>query len=160
MISKKIRIPRTEELLRLERIVITLENGKTERFNPADELRIPTDPHEVWEAARVAPQRLAFWDYQAERMLRKVRDTEIALEQSEGETDLVYRRHYTEEGEKITEALIRARVNIDERPIALRKDLNALKEAYGFLRATTDAIRHRMFVLNKLLSKDADAHRG
>jgi hypothetical protein len=158
--KKAIPIPHGEDFLSLEAITLNLEGGKTVTLRPADELFIPTDPEALRTEGIRAPGRLAFWDYQAERSFRKVRELERALDQLEGQMDLGYRRYLEEEGEKITETRVRSRVACEGPVDDLRKELNAAKEAYGFLRATTDAVRHRMFVLNKLLVQDANAQRG
>lgn len=160
--SKRIENPvkHGEDFLDVEAITLTMENGEVVTLRPKDELKIPTDPDLLRKAAITGPSRLAFWDYQTERCLRVVRDQERDLERIEGEAGLVMRKFLEQEGEVRNESVIRDRLAIDDKVVEARKKLNSAKESYGVLRATTDAVRHRMYVLTKLLTNDANATRG
>lgn len=148
-----------EDLLKeIEEIVLTLENGRVVRLRLASELEIPTGPDEVRSAAERGPGRVAFWTYQMERALGRVRDLERELAKMESQTSLVYGRFLKEEEERVTDSVLRDRVNIDETVDAKRKELSDAKTAYGFLRAACGAIEHRMYVIRKLLTSGDPAN--
>lgn len=136
----------------IEEIVLTLENAKVVKLKLKGELTIPTDPVEIRREAEKGPGRVAFWQYQAERAAGRVRDLERELAYMESQTSLTYNEFLKSEQERITDAILRARVDIDPKVEAKRKDLSDMKTSYGVLRATCGAIEHRMYVLRKLLT--------
>jgi hypothetical protein len=144
----------------LEEIVLVLENAKVVRLKLAGELEIPTDPDALRTAAERGPGRVAFWTYQMERAGGRVRDLERELAKLEAETSLIYGKYLKEEDERVTDSVLRSRVDIDDHVSSKRKELSDAKTAYGYLRATCGAIEHRMYVLRKLLTSDSDATRA
>lgn len=144
----------------VEDIRIKLENGTEVVLQPREELRVPTGPDEIRDECREGPSRLAFWAYQENRALSKVRTIERELAKLEGQTNLVYRKFLTDEGEPVTESIIRSRVDIETEVETKRIQLNAAQTNYGFIRATRDALEHRMYVLRKLVANDAEVNRG
>ena len=134
-------------------INIRLEGGEDVEFDLAEELHVPTDPDLVLAELRAIPARLAFWAYQTERALGVVRNVEHELGKVESENDLIFRKWYDEEtDETYTEAMIRARVSLDEKVKHLRVKLNGARKNYGILRSARDAMEHRSFVLRRIVA--------
>lgn len=154
-----------EDLLRhLSSVVIRLESDEEVLFNLDDELSVPHDPADLIEEAERAPAKTAFWAYQMERALRKVRDGENELEILEGEKYVTVRDHLMTHPDwrvaKPTDALIRSVMVQQDSVGDLREKLSALREAYGILRAVKDACEHRCFLLRKLIAQDQQAKFG
>lgn len=135
----------------VEAITLTLENGEKVTLKIRDEVRIPTDPARMRDAAIKAPAKLAFWAYQCERQLARVRKAELELARVEGREYQVYRAHYNEEGLMVTEPLLRASVDQSPKVRAARLALNSRRREYGALRAVRDAVEHRSWTLRTLL---------
>lgn len=133
---------------------VRLENGETVCFDMRDVLEIPTDPEELWEAGRRAPAECAFWNYQTERALERLRKAEERYDQVEGRQYLVY-RHWYEHDECVepTEAMIRARLNQDSKIRSFRIALRARKKEYGAVRAVRDAVNHRVSMVRTLIGR-------
>jgi hypothetical protein len=152
-VSKKVAADYVKHIPEIE---LTMDNGEVVRLSPAAELHIPSDPFMLRKALEKAPGGLAFWSYQTERALKRCRDLERALAHKEGVSSLTYREWYDSElKQKYTEDMIRSRVSIDAAVDKLRTDLNAARDLYGVLRATRDAVEHRIFALRKLIGHDA-----
>lgn len=147
-------------LSKVEDIQIKLESGEVVTINPAKELKVPTDPISLQRELARAPAQLAFFSYQAERAHAEVRRLERAEEKTSGETSLTYRAWYKAEGASVTEDIIRSRVGIDSKVCAARDDLINARNLYGVLRATRDAVEHRVYVLRKLVGNDGNATSG
>jgi len=144
----------------LERIEIRLENGEKVDFSWETELSIPDGPDEQLRAARKAPARLAFFAYQAERMLHKVRTLEGELAENEGLADLTWRKYYEEHtSEEYTEQMIRSRIAMDGKVKTTKINLNYARKCYGYLRALRDSLDHRVYVLNALVGQKPNANR-
>lgn len=138
-------------LANIEAVTIRLENGEAVKLKVEREVRIPTDPDRLIEAARKAPARLAFWAYQSERALAALRKQERETARVEGFTYQVYRKVYEEDGQEPTEAMIRAAVDQDPKVRTARIALSSRKTEYGTLRAVRDAVEHRSWMLRSLL---------
>jgi len=144
-------------------IKITLENGTVATFNLRAELRIPDDPDEMIEEFTNAPERIAFWAYQAEQQLAKVRECERKLAEVEGKAFLTFRTYLEDEagstqngGMRISDHHVRACLDIDDPVAAARKNLNSERRQYGVLRETSDALRNRLWVLKRLVSRERE----
>lgn len=139
----------------VEALVLTLEDGTKARFNIAREIAIPSDDTLVRTAKR-APARFAFWAYQTERALARVRSEERKLAQVEGRTYEAFRRLFVEDGLDITEPRLRAGVDQDPVVRAARCKLNDLRRQHGLLRAVRDAVEHRTWTVRALLQRRED----
>jgi len=138
----------------VEALQIRLEDGTTATFDLREVLEIPTDPDELWEAGRKAPAACAFWNYQTERALDRLRKAEERLEAEEGRQYLVYRHWYeTEECVEPTEAMVRARLSQDAKIRSFRIALRARKKEYGAVRSVRDAVNHRVGMVRTLIGK-------
>lgn len=138
----------------VEALQVKLESGEVVSFDMREELEIPTDPEELWEAGRTAPAQLAFWGYQTERALERLRKAEDRFDSEEGKEYLVY-RHWYEHDECVepTEAMIRARLGQDARIRPFRIAMRARKKEYGAVRAVRDAVNHRVSMVRTLIGK-------
>lgn len=134
---------------------ITLENGEKVDFDLATELRIPDDLDDLRAAARKAPAQLAFWSYQAERALDKVRRQETETLKCEGIDYLAARRYYQDEvGIEPTHRIVQS--NLDSGCPKTRRARIALADArkqYGLVRAVRDAVDHRVSMIRALVLK-------
>lgn len=138
----------------IEALRVRLENKEEITLDLAAELEIPTDPKAMIEAAHKAPAQVAFWNYQTERALARLRKAEAALAKEEGTQLLVYRQWYlTEECEMPTGATLRARLDTDTKCRRFRVALMARKTEHGHLRAVRDAVDHRAWMLRTLIGK-------
>jgi hypothetical protein len=143
-----------DALASIEKLRVQLENGEEVTLDVAKELEIPTDLGELVAAGRRAPAQLAFWGYQMERALGRLRKAEEALAREEGRQYLVYRRWYeSEECVEPTEAMVRSRVDQDAKVRPFRIALRARKQEYGALRAVRDAVNHRVSMVRTLIGK-------
>ena len=148
-------------LSQVEKVSITLESGKVLEIDLAHELKIPTDPLLLRRDLARAPSQLAFFAYQMERAHAVLRRLERDEEKASGTASLTYRTWYKDhEGVSYTEDMIRSRVGIDTTVCKVRDDLIAARNVYGVLRATRDAIEHRVYAIRKLVGNDGDANRG
>lgn len=135
----------------IEAITIRLESGEKVTLKVRSEVRIPTDPIRMREAAIKAPAKLAFWAYQTELALSRVRKAELELARVEGREYQVFRAYYNEEGVFVTEPLLKASVDQSPKVRAARLALNGRRREYGALRAVRDAVEHRTWTLRTLL---------
>jgi len=143
-----------DALASIEKLRVRLENGEEVTLDVANELEIPTDPYELVAAGRRAPAQLAFWGYQTERALDRLRKAEAKLAEKEGRYYLTYRNWYeTEECVEPTEAMLRARLEQDSTVRSFRIALRARKQEYGALRAVKDAVHHRVSMVRTLIGK-------
>jgi hypothetical protein len=142
---------RAEEYLNGILIRVKLEGDKVVHFDPHEELLIPDAPREIKSEAKKAPARFAFWAYQAERVLAKVRELEAELDRAVAEADLIHRNWRAEEAGEYREGEIRSYVQRDKPVVTLRRALKDTREHYGLLRAIKDAHEHRCKILQGLL---------
>lgn len=140
-----------DHLAGFEAVTVLLENGEEACLNVAREVRIPSDPDKMIEAARRAPARLAFWAYQSERAFTSLRKAEREANRVEGYTYQVYRRMYENEGETPTEGMIRAALDQDPKVRKVRIAVSSRKSEYGVLRSMRDVMEHRAWMLRALL---------
>lgn len=142
-----------DHLAGLEAIEISLESGETLRVRMSDELAIPDDPDERVSEAQRAPARLAFWMYQAERVLHILRGAERELARIEG---LLYKRIRTDIDEHTTdmptEGNIHAQLAYHPDLIPEKEHVDRLRKRYGVLRSLRDALEHRAYVLRRLIA--------
>ena len=143
-----------ETLNDVEALQIRLENGETVHFDMREVLEIPTDIEELMEAGRRAPASSAFWNYQTERSLDRLRKAEAKLEEEEGKAYLLYRLWYEkEECVEPTEAMVRARISQDSKIRSFRIALRARKKEYGTVRSVRDAVSSRVHMVRTLIGK-------
>lgn len=142
-------------------ITLTLEGGVKATLYPEVETAIPSEPLAQIKALMKAPAQLAFWGYQTERASKAMRDAERSLSRVEGEKSLVYRKWYQDHLEtKYTEDMIRSRLAMDDDVDQEKIKLNEARDLYGILRATRDAVEHRVYALRKLIGPDSTATKG
>jgi hypothetical protein len=148
----------------LEAVTVILESGESVQFDLSEELDIPTDPTELRDEAERSSARTAFWAYQTERALRKVREAEAAQEQLEGERYISVRDHLMTHPDwkvsKPTESMIRSLLSQQGSVGDAKENLLQLRETYGILRAIKEACEHRCFLLRKLIAHDQQAKFG
>jgi hypothetical protein len=138
----------------VEALEIVLENGERASFNLSEELAIPRDPRELFEAGRQSPAKLAFWNYQTERALHALRKAEAKLASAEGREYLIWRTFYEQEqGSVPTEATIRSHLSRDTKLHGFQVALRARKKEYGALRAVRDAMDHRDSMVRTLIGR-------
>jgi len=149
------KLRRATEVLRdTEALQLKLEDGSVETFSMAEELEIPTDLEDLAHAAREAPAQLAFWGYQTERMLVRLRKAEGMLDEKEAKSYLIYRAFYEKEQcTDPTEAMIQARLSQDATIRTFRIALRSRKKEYGAVRAMRDAVNHRVSMVRMLIGK-------
>lgn len=139
----------------VEALVITLENGERVRFNIAREVAIPDDDLLV-DGARKAAARFAFWAYQTERALAKLRTAERLLAEEEAVMYRIVREQFHKDGLETTEPRIRAVVNGQPTVKTRQCKLNDLRRQHGMLRAVKDAVEHRTWTIRSLLQRRED----
>jgi hypothetical protein len=148
-------------LKKLGSITVQLENKQAVSLNVAAELRIPDGPDAIIEAQRHAAERFAFWAYQTEIQMGRVRAAQRKLEMKEGQGDLTFRKYIMLECEwDVTEAGVNAMKDMDAAIGSLRVALNAARKEYGILRAMKEALNHRCFALDRLVARMADMQKG
>ena len=152
---KKPRKLRGEDYLdRVQAVRVTLENGERVTLPIRPEVAIPEDPALMERAARKAAAKLAFWAYQTERGLSRVRKAELEVSEEEGREYEVFRRYYLDEGRTPTEPMLKAALDhLSPKVRAARIALNARRREYGVLRSIRDAVDHRAWILRTLLKK-------
>lgn len=135
----------------LDSLTMTLENNQTVTFDVANEVAIPESFDAIYRAAINASAKYAFWAYQTERSLARVRLAEIELSQLEGEVYSTVRQAVA--GKQFVESkVIQSVVDTNDDVIASRKALNDLRFTYGTLRSVRDAIANRTQLLNTLVA--------
>jgi hypothetical protein len=162
--GRKYRGRGEDHLSDLEAISVNLENGESISFELDAELAIPIDPAKIQDEAERAPARTAFWSYQTERCLHKLKTAERELEVLEGEKYVAVRDHLMTHPDwkvpKPTEAMIRSVLSQQESVGDLREKITALRESFGILRGIKEACEHRCFLLRKLIAQDQQARFG
>ena len=149
---KKVAVSGASCLADLRDIKVKLENGEEVWLNLAAELYIPDDVDELIEATTRAPARYAFWAYQTERALRRVRELERKLIDKEGHANLFYRKYYDGRAEDFTEDMIRSSVDISSEVKVLRRRLNTARYDYGIFRSMRDSMDHYNNNLRRVLA--------
>lgn len=148
------RVHGEDYLDQIEAVRLTLEDGSSVQFNFAVELRISRDPERIIIEATRAPARLAFWAYQCERCLSKLRAQERVWDDLRGTAYVQQRRHIDEHTTDMpTEANIQARLDVHPDLKAPKELLDRLRKQYGVLRSLRDALDHRTHVLRRLLAQ-------
>ena len=159
--ARKVRAMLSEQALaEIESISIKLESGQTAKFDVAKELAISHDPTELNEQALTAHARFAFWEYQAARAMRILRDKETDLARLEGDLRYRYSKVLKEEDRYTPAATVEGTLAGDDRVLRAKNELNQLREHWTILRTMADAHGHRSHLLRRLLAKDHDATRG
>jgi hypothetical protein len=153
--EKPRRASSNELIAEIEAIEIRLENGTTVYMDMGSELTIPSDPEELEEEARKAPARVAFWSYQEQRALARVRYLEDQLRRKEGEMNLVYRQWYKAEvcGMEPTKDVVQARIDMDSEVVRQRGALNVARRHYGTLRGVREALDHRCNIIEAMTAR-------
>ena len=130
-----------------------MANGEEVEFDLDSELSIPDHPEQLRRAAMRAPAQVAFWNYQTERVLARLRKAEDEVEAEEGKAYLLFRHYYEhEECRDPTEAMIRARMAQDPGIRRFRIAMRARKKEYGETRSVRDAVQHRSLMLRTLIA--------
>ena len=133
---------------------VALESGEVVELDLAKELEIPRDPAALAKAARRAPAQVAFWNYQTERALDKVRGAETKLAEEEGKHHIYWKAWYEqEENETPPQGTLRARLDCDLELRRFRVALRARRKEYGRLRAVRDAVDHRAWTVRTLIGQ-------
>jgi hypothetical protein len=146
----------TADLLReIPALEIRLENGRKCAFSMAEELKFPTDPDDLRQAAIQAPSQLAFWNYQLERSLHALRVQGGQTKKVESEWYIRYRKFRNEKTDGFTtEAQLRADLDLDNDVMVARSRLHATKLQHGLCRAMRDSVEHRVYLLRRLIEPD------
>jgi hypothetical protein len=146
----------------LEAVTIKLENGTVVTINVEDELCVPEGTIALEHEARLSPSRFAFWAYQAERVLGKLRAEEVKLAHQTGEVWLTHKEYYRTETDDrfIAKETLQAHVDISTDVRSIQIKVDKLRKQYGILRAIRDAVEHRDFVIRRLLGKETEAKQG
>ena len=150
--------PRSEDLLpSLSNITVTLENGQQVSFSIAKELALPDDPDGLLYAAQHAHDRYAFWAYQTERALKKLRAEELKCEDVEGSYGMHYRKWLLDQPEyNQTEGAVKNCLDMNNEVKHARAKANAARYTYGVLRSMRDSMYHRCFTVNRLIGRYVD----
>lgn len=151
-----------EDLLKkLGPITIELENHQTVMLKAASELHIPDDPGALIEAEKRAAARYAFWAYQTEVQMGRVRALQRKLEMKEGQGDTTFRTYIMEFCKwDVTETAVSGLKDIDPTIGTLRVALNRARKEYGILRVMKEALNHRCFALGRLVARMSDVQKG
>lgn len=144
----------------VESIVIVLETGKKQRFNMADELAVSDDVDELYRQASTAHSRYAFWAYQADVALTRLRVAEAEHATYCGKARYGYGRQLKEEDQFTSALTIEGTVDSDPLVIKQKQDLIELRSQWTILRSVADALDHRTHLLRRLIAKDQDARRS
>ena len=144
----------------IESIVVILENGKKQRFKIERELAVSDDPEVIHQQAMTAHARYAFWSYQAERSLSRLRLAEVEHAARLGHMRYGYSKHLKEEDRYTSSATIEGMLAQDPDVEAEKKRLIQLREDWTILRAVADALEHRTHLLRRLIAREQDALRG
>jgi hypothetical protein len=142
-------------------ISIKLENGQVVTLKPSRELRIPDDPVKLLQEAAKASARYAFWAYQEEMQLGRVRTSERHLAFVEGGYDQPVRDQLHEQTPGgITESAVKAVKDTHNEVCSARAKLDEDRRQYGILRVMRKALDHRCFALDRLVARMAEVHKG
>jgi hypothetical protein len=142
---------------RLVAVIVRLESGETLQFNRKAETWIPDDLDAQIREAKRAPARIAFWSYQMDRALRKVRELELEQKKTEGEWGLIARKYYQEETEEriVTDAMVRAQMYCRAEWQTVTARLNAARNTYDIMRTMVAALDHRCYILRRLIGRES-----
>lgn len=149
-----------QALAEIESISIRLESGKVATFDIAKELSVSNDPIRLHEQALTAHARYAFWEYQAGRAHRQLREKEIELARLEGTRRYSYSKLLKEDDRYVASTTIEGMLDSDNAVLAERNALTALREHWSILRTMASAHDHRSHLLRRLLARDQEATRG
>lgn len=144
----------------VESITITLENGKKQKFNIASELAVSDDVDELYRQASTAHSRYAFWAYQSERALTRLRVAEAEHATCCGKMRYGYGRRLKDEDQFTSALTIEGAVDSDPKVISQKNRLIELRSDWTILRSVADALDHRTHLLRRLIAKDQDARRS
>lgn len=148
-------------LKKIGSVKVTLENGQVVALSVAKELHIPDGPVKLLKAQQEASARYAFWAYQAEIQMGRVRALQHKLQLKEGQGDVTFRKYIILECEwEVTEAGVNALKDVDPTIGSLRVALNRARRGYGILRAMKEAHNHRCFALDRLVARMAEVQKG
>lgn len=149
----------------LQEIKLKLESGKSVRLNIAKEVSIPeSDTHRHRELMK-APARLAFWSYQRDRSLRKVREQENELAKITAEASMSVRLmldsgHWEPALEhdysSKTYGLLDRMTDQQEPVVNARQELVRLRYEHDVLNSITRAVEQKCFALRRLLAFDPE----
>lgn len=150
--------PRSEDLLpSLSHITVILENGHQHSFSIAKELALPDDPDELLKAAQHAHERYAFWAYQTERALKKLRAEELKCDDTEGSHGMHYRKWLLDQPEyNQTEGAVKNCLDMNTVVKTARAKANSARYTYGVFRAMRDAMHQRCFIVTRLVGRYVD----
>lgn len=145
----------------LRSMQMTLDNGKQVTLDVAAELEPPTGVADAQEKAVRCSQRLAFWAYQYERVLARLRVAEANHERLVGMT-AIRARNLLERGDSdadfatrfIGDFSVKARVDADKEVHKSKLALVDLRLQLGMLRAVRDAVSNHAFALRRLQDND------
>lgn len=144
-------------LAEVESITIVLENGRKQSFKIDRELEVSDDPAEMHEQALTAHARYAFWSYQADRALERLREAEADHARLEGTKRYGYVRTLKEQDQFTSNTTIEGLLQTDPKIESSRKRLNALRADWTILKTVAGALDHRAHLLRRLLARDQDA---
>ncbi len=156
-----VNVSSADLLKKLGSITIELESHQKVSLNVASELYIPDGPVGIIKAEQRSAACYAFWAYQAEVQMGRVRALQRKLEMKEGQGDVTFRKYILLECEwDITEAAVSGLKDIDPTIGSLRVALNGARKEYGILRAMKEAMNHRCFALGRLVARMSDVQKG
>lgn len=141
----------------IKQLDIVMESGKVVTFDVDRELRISTDPDRMRRQAMTGHSRYFFWEYQAARVMRVLREKEIELATLEGNRRFSYTRVMKDEDPYTSSAQVEGMVAGDKDVLAARNELTELREHWTILRALASAHDHRAHALRRLLARDQDS---
>ncbi len=148
-------------LKKIGTVKVKLEGGQTVALNVAKELRVPDGPVAILQAQKQAPACYAFWAYQAEIQMGRVRALQRKLEFVEGGYDQPIRDTLHENTPSgITESAVRAVKDTHGGIRQARMALDRARREQGVLRAMKEAHNHRCFALDRLVARMADVQKG
>lgn len=162
MTSVQKKRQRSESLLKgIAALKVKLESGQEVELSLSAELAIPDGPDELVNAARHGAERYAFWAYQYERALGRLRAEESKLVTVEGTWGQIWRKNIMENTEwDVTEKAVEEGKGIQPEVRDARITVNAVRKEAGILRAVKDAMNHRCFALDRLVARQAEVSRG
>lgn len=151
-----------EDLLKkIGSVKVKLENGQVVSLSVSKALYIPDGPVQIINAQKKAAARYAFWAYQAEIQMGRVRALQRQLEMKEAQGDVTFRTYIINECQwDVTEAAVSALKDMDATIGGMRVALNKARKEYGILRAMKEALNHRCFALDRLVARMSDVQKG
>jgi len=137
----------------IEALKIRLDNGTVVTFVVADELRVPSNPLKLAQAARQSPARLAFWRAQAAKARQRFRVKEREYDYTYSAYDLTHRAANNDADGEYTERLVRSQVLVTREVLQSRKKMEQAEEQADLLRAVADAVEHRAYTIRRMISE-------